>query len=60
MTTTGEGGGSSWKRNEAIEQFEWEVLEVERHRAAHREDPSLCRKYQEKRDKLQALNDHWA
>ncbi|CAM2106691.1 unnamed protein product [Caretta caretta] len=52
-------GTSRW-RNAAIEQLEWEVLELERHLAANPEDPLLCGACWEKREELQALEDHWA
>ncbi|CAM2113287.1 unnamed protein product [Caretta caretta] len=48
------------RRNVAIEQLEWEVLELERRLAASPEDPLLCGACQEKREKLRALEDHWA
>ncbi|CAM2103338.1 unnamed protein product [Caretta caretta] len=34
--------GASRQRDVAIEQLEWEVLELEKHLAASPEDPSLC------------------
>ncbi|CAM2099432.1 unnamed protein product [Caretta caretta] len=52
-------GTSQW-RNAAIEQLEWEVLELERHLAASTEDPLLCRACQKKREELRALENHRA
>ncbi|CAM2100796.1 unnamed protein product [Caretta caretta] len=50
--------GASRQRDVAIEQLEWEVLELERHLAASPEDPPLCGACQEKREELRALEDH--
>ncbi|CAM2119833.1 unnamed protein product [Caretta caretta] len=50
--------GTSQQRDAAIEQLEQEVLELERHLAASPKDPSLCRACREKREELQALEDH--
>ncbi|CAM2115989.1 unnamed protein product [Caretta caretta] len=52
--------GTSRRRNAAMEQLEWEVLEMERRLAANPEDPSLCRACREKREELRALEDHRA
>ncbi|CAM2113274.1 unnamed protein product [Caretta caretta] len=52
--------GTSRRRNAAIEQLEQEVLEMERRLAANPEDPSLCGACREKREELQALEDHRA
>ncbi|CAM5115340.1 unnamed protein product, partial [Natator depressus] len=52
--------GTSRRRNAAIEQLEREVLEMERRLAADPEDPSLCGACREKREELQALEDHRA
>ncbi|CAM4459899.1 unnamed protein product, partial [Lepidochelys kempii] len=52
--------GTSRRRNAAIEQLEWEVLEMERRLAASPEDPSLCGACREKREELRALEDHRA
>ncbi|CAM2105588.1 unnamed protein product [Caretta caretta] len=52
--------GASRRRDAAIGQLEREVLELERHLAASPEDPSLCGACREKREELQALEDHWA
>ncbi|CAM2111941.1 unnamed protein product [Caretta caretta] len=52
--------GTSRRRNAAIEQLEWEVLEMERRLAASPEDPSLCVACREKREELRALEDHQA
>ncbi|CAM2105928.1 unnamed protein product [Caretta caretta] len=52
--------GTSRRRNAAIEQLEREVLEMERRLAADPEDPSLCGPCREKREELQALEDHRA
>ncbi|CAM2119654.1 unnamed protein product [Caretta caretta] len=52
--------GTSRRRNAAIEQLEREVLEMERRLAASPEDPFLCGACQEKREELQALEDHHA
>ncbi|CAM4688629.1 unnamed protein product [Lepidochelys kempii] len=43
-----------------MEQLEREVLEMERRLAANPEDPSLCGACREKREELQALEDHRA
>ncbi|CAM5080086.1 unnamed protein product, partial [Eretmochelys imbricata] len=51
---------TSRRRNAAIEQLEQEVLELEWHLAASPEDPLLCGACREKRQELQALEDHWA
>ncbi|CAM2114380.1 unnamed protein product, partial [Caretta caretta] len=52
--------GTSRRRDAAIEQLEREVLEMERRLAADPEDPSLCGACREKREELQALEDHRA
>ncbi|CAM2106124.1 unnamed protein product [Caretta caretta] len=52
--------GTSRRRNAVIEQLEREVLEMERHLAASPEDPFLCGACREKREELQALEDHRA
>ncbi|CAM2113290.1 unnamed protein product [Caretta caretta] len=52
--------GTSRRRHAAIEQSEWEVLELERHLAAGPEDPLLCGVCREKREDLRALEDHRA
>ncbi|CAM2099419.1 unnamed protein product [Caretta caretta] len=52
--------GASRRRDAAIEQMEWEVLELERHLGTSPEDPSLCGACWEKREELRALNDHQA
>ncbi|CAM4574004.1 unnamed protein product [Lepidochelys kempii] len=52
--------GTSRRRNAAIEQLEWEVLEMERRLAADPEDPSLCGACREKWEELRALEDHRA
>ncbi|CAM2099613.1 unnamed protein product [Caretta caretta] len=52
--------GTSRRRNAAIEQLEWEVLELEKRLAASPEDPLLCGACREKREKLRALEDHRA
>ncbi|CAM4564761.1 unnamed protein product, partial [Caretta caretta] len=52
--------GTSRRRNAVIEQLEREVLEMERRLAADPEDPSLCGACREKREELQALEDHRA
>ncbi|CAM2104280.1 unnamed protein product [Caretta caretta] len=52
--------GTSRRRNAAIEQLEWEVLEMERRLAASPKDPLLCGVYREKQEELQALEDHQA
>ncbi|CAM4636915.1 unnamed protein product [Lepidochelys olivacea] len=52
--------GTSRRRNAAIEQLEWEVLELEKHLAASPEDPLLCGACREKREELRALEDHQA
>ncbi|CAM2106433.1 unnamed protein product [Caretta caretta] len=52
--------GASRRRDSAIEQLEWEVLELERHLAASLEDPPLCGVCWEKRKELRALEDHRA
>ncbi|CAM2120073.1 unnamed protein product [Caretta caretta] len=52
--------GTSRRRNAAIEQLEWEVLEMERCLATIPEDPLLCRACREKREELRALEDHRA
>ncbi|CAM2120303.1 unnamed protein product [Caretta caretta] len=52
--------GASRQRDAVIEQLEREVLELERRLAASPKDPSLCGVYQEKREELQALEDHQA
>ncbi|CAM2111990.1 unnamed protein product [Caretta caretta] len=52
--------GTSRRRNAAIEQLEWEVLELERHLATSPKDPLLCGACQEKREELRALEDHRA
>ncbi|CAM2112992.1 unnamed protein product [Caretta caretta] len=52
--------GTSRRRNAAIEQLEWEVLELERHLATNPEDPLLCGACWEKREELLALEDHRA
>ncbi|CAM2099441.1 unnamed protein product [Caretta caretta] len=52
--------GTSRRRNGAIEQLEWEVLEMERRLAASPEDPFLCGACREKREELRALEDHRA
>ncbi|CAM2095863.1 unnamed protein product [Caretta caretta] len=52
--------GTSQRRNAAIEQLEWEVLELERRLAASPEDPLLCGVCWEKREELWALEDPWA
>ncbi|CAM2106010.1 unnamed protein product [Caretta caretta] len=52
--------GTSRRRNAAIEQLEWEVLELDRHLAASPEDPLLCGACREKREELRALEDHQA
>ncbi|CAM2116766.1 unnamed protein product [Caretta caretta] len=52
--------GTSQQRNAAIEQLEWEVLELERCLAANPEDPLLCGVCWEKREELRALEDHQA
>ncbi|CAM5163227.1 unnamed protein product [Eretmochelys imbricata] len=52
--------GTSRRRNAAIEQLEWEVLELERCLAASPEDPFLCGACREKREELRALEDHCA
>ncbi|CAM5166057.1 unnamed protein product [Eretmochelys imbricata] len=52
-------GTSRW-RNAAIEQLEWEVLEMARRLAASPEDPFLCGACREKREELRALEDHRA
>ncbi|CAM2111690.1 unnamed protein product [Caretta caretta] len=52
--------GTSRRRNAAMEQLEWEVLEMERHLAADPEDPSLCGACREKQEELRALEDHRA
>ncbi|CAM2108998.1 unnamed protein product [Caretta caretta] len=51
---------TSRRRNEAIEQLEWEVLEMERHLAASPEDLFLCGACREKREELRALEDYRA
>ncbi|CAM2114488.1 unnamed protein product [Caretta caretta] len=51
--------GTSQQRNAVIEQLEREVLELERHLAASPKDPLLCGVCREKREVLQALEDHW-
>ncbi|CAM2096992.1 unnamed protein product [Caretta caretta] len=45
---------------EARQPLEWEVLELERRLAASPEDPLLCVVCREKREELQALEDHRA
>ncbi|CAM2096196.1 unnamed protein product [Caretta caretta] len=52
--------GTSQQRNAAIEQLEWEVLELERRLAASPEDLLLCGACQEKWEELRALEDHQA
>ncbi|CAM2115979.1 unnamed protein product [Caretta caretta] len=52
-------GTSRW-RNAAIEQLEWEVLELERHLAASPKDPLLCGACREKQEELRAIEDHRA
>ncbi|CAM2098135.1 unnamed protein product [Caretta caretta] len=52
-------GASRW-RDVAIEQLDWEVLELERHLAASPEDPPLCEACREKQEELRALEDHQA
>ncbi|CAM2119883.1 unnamed protein product [Caretta caretta] len=52
--------GASRRRDGAIKQLEWEVLELERCLATSPEDPSLCGVCREKQEELQALEDHWA
>ncbi|CAM2105920.1 unnamed protein product [Caretta caretta] len=52
-------GTSRW-RNVAIEQLEWEVLELERRLAASPEDLLLCGACREKREEFQVLEDHRA
>ncbi|CAM2116773.1 unnamed protein product [Caretta caretta] len=52
--------GTSRRRNAAIEQLEWEVLEMERRLAASPKDPFLCGACWEKREELRALEDHRA
>ncbi|CAM2097126.1 unnamed protein product [Caretta caretta] len=52
--------GTSRRRNAAIEQLKREVLQMERRLAANPEDPSLCGACREKREELQALEDHRA
>ncbi|CAM4485742.1 unnamed protein product [Lepidochelys kempii] len=52
--------GTSRRRNAAIEQLEWEVLEMERRLATSPEDLFLCGACREKREELRALEDHWA
>ncbi|CAM2119674.1 unnamed protein product [Caretta caretta] len=52
--------GTSRRRNAVIEQLEREVLELERRLAAGPEDPLLCGVCREKREELQALEDHRA
>ncbi|CAM2095831.1 unnamed protein product [Caretta caretta] len=52
-------GTRRW-RNAAVEQLDWEVLELERRLAASPEDPLLCRACREKREELRALEDHRA
>ncbi|CAM5160502.1 unnamed protein product, partial [Natator depressus] len=49
--------GASRRRDAAIGQLEWEILELERCPAASPEDPSLCRACREKREELRALED---
>ncbi|CAM2095972.1 unnamed protein product [Caretta caretta] len=51
---------TSQRRNAAIEQLEWEVLELERRLAASPKDPLLCGACREKQEELQALEDHRA
>ncbi|CAM2099400.1 unnamed protein product [Caretta caretta] len=50
--------GASRQRGAAIEQLEWEVLELERHLVTSPQDSSLCGVRWEKREELQALEDH--
>ncbi|CAM4644440.1 unnamed protein product, partial [Lepidochelys olivacea] len=52
--------GASRRRYVAIEQLEWEVLELERGLAVSPEDPSLCGACREKGEELRALEDHRA
>ncbi|CAM2118465.1 unnamed protein product [Caretta caretta] len=52
--------GISRRRNAAIEQLEREVLEMERRLAASPKDLFLCGACREKREELQALEDHRA
>ncbi|CAM2113113.1 unnamed protein product [Caretta caretta] len=51
---------TSRRRNAAIEQLEWEVLELERRLATSPEYPLLCGACREKREELRALKDHRA
>ncbi|CAM2113357.1 unnamed protein product [Caretta caretta] len=50
--------GISRRRDAAIEQLEWEVLELERHLAANPEDPPLCGACREKWEELWAFKEH--
>ncbi|CAM2104908.1 unnamed protein product [Caretta caretta] len=50
--------GASRRRDAAIGQLEWEVLELERHLATSPKDPSLCGACREKWEELRALEDH--
>ncbi|CAM2096312.1 unnamed protein product [Caretta caretta] len=52
-------GTSRW-RNAAIEQLEWEVLDLERRLAASPEDQLLFGPCQEKQEELRALENHRA
>ncbi|CAM5133324.1 unnamed protein product [Eretmochelys imbricata] len=52
--------GTSQRRNAAIEQFERDVLELERRLATSPEDSLLCGACQEKQEELRALEDHRA
>ncbi|CAM4635032.1 unnamed protein product, partial [Lepidochelys olivacea] len=52
--------GASRRRYAAIEQLEWEVLELERLLAVSSKDPPLCGACREKREELRAIEDHRA